>query len=253
MANLLLCAAALLAAVAQDIEIIGDGMGPQHRRPSRHYRLPRSGVVTIAQLPESDSVGASQWDAGYCLAEYIEGSSVDAVRCDAARCDVSSRYANATAIALGAGAGGLDVIALLNSGATVLATDGDASVLDQLASNVRANQKAGAFLGATRLRWADGGDADRAAAALAGALDLIVAADVSFHTADTRALVDALDALSRLPGRTPEIVLAHTFRFRRDDARFLAALDDRFARTELPKGPACSDDAALFRLAPRCK
>ncbi|KAH8044248.1 hypothetical protein JL720_17142 [Aureococcus anophagefferens] len=151
MANLLLCAAALLAAVAQDIEIIGDGMGPQHRRPSRHYRLPRSGVVTIAQLPESDSVGASQWDAGYCLAEYIEGSSVDAVRCDAARCDVSSRYANATAIALGAGAGGLDVIALLNSGATVLATDGDASVLDQLASNVRANQRR-AFLGAARLR-----------------------------------------------------------------------------------------------------
>ena len=41
--------------------------------------------------------------------------------------------------------------------------------------------------------------------------------------------------------------------FRRDDARFLAALDDRFARTELPKGPACSDDAALFRLALRYK
>lgn len=225
---------ALAAAAASRDELV---LGPEdpadaHRERRRTFSLPRSGTVAIRQLVGSGSVGAAQWDGGYALADYIERTSLASASCAADGCDLRSRYANKTALELGAGAGGLVAVALLNSGARVLATDGDSTVLGALDANVRANAgNTTRFVGAARLRWDDAGDLDAARAALGRAPDLVVAADVAFRNADTAALVALLVALSPC-----DIILAHTFRFYKDDANFLAALDDHFIRDEVPRG-----------------
>lgn len=233
----------VLAAVAAQrnsgglVVVDGDAAADPHRKRLRTFALPRSGTVQIRQVIDTDSIGpgASQWDGGFVLADFIERTSVSIARCAAGGCDLTSRYANATVLELGAGAGGLVAIALLNSGAArVLATDGDPAVLDTLDANIRANTRGGAaFLGAARLRWDDERDVAAARATLGLPIDLIVAADVAFRTSDTVALIDAVAALS-LEAR-PEILLAHTFRFWADDERFLDDLDARFLRTEVSK------------------
>ena len=239
-------------ALSQPVELVD--ASPKHRLKSRRYKLPRSGMVNIEQLVESESVGASQWDAGFCLADYVERSGIDDVQCDVRGCSVSSRYLNKTVLVLGAGAGGLDAISLVNAGARVLATDIDESLFPRLVANVHANTAGatGEFVGATRLAWADRGDMAGARARL-GDPDYVVGSDVTYHLwFDTLALVETLVDFARTARRAaPEILLAHTFRYRREDEDTLRALDEHFTRTVLPSGPACHATTALFRLAPR--
>lgn len=228
---------------------------------TRDYALPRTGSVRIAQMPGAyhRQTGWTQWDAGFCLADYIERTSLWDMRCDPSGCDVRSRYANATVLELGAGSGGLVAIALANAGARVLATDGDEDVLDILDANVRANSKGHTgFLGSALLRWGDPADLVSARNRLGtnSHLDLIVAADVAFRTADARALLEVFEALSRDPRGPPEILLAHTYRFSRDDRDFFHAVDAVFVRTEVPKADLYPDCHAgrftsIFRLVVR--
>ena len=158
-------------------------------RPLRTYTLPRTGPATVAQMVGAEHTGATQWDAGHALADYIERTAVGAANCSIDGCFTSSRYANRTALELGAGAGGLVSIALVRAGATVLATDGDEGVLEFLNLNIRGNIRgaSGRFLGAEQLCWADSGAIDEIRERLA--LDLVVMSDVVFHTIDTAALV----------------------------------------------------------------
>lgn len=226
-------------------------------RPLRTYTLPRTGPATVAQMVGAEHTGATQWDAGHALADYIERTAVGAANCSIDGCFTSSRYANRTALELGAGAGGLVSIALVRAGATVLATDGDEGVLEFLNLNIRGNIRGapGRFLGAEQLCWADSGAIDEIRERLA--LDLVVMSDVVFHTIDTAALVEALAKLASSEP-PPEILVAHTWRFVREDEDFLNAVDAAFDRHTVPAEDlhprfreGRGGDTSILRLVPR--
>jgi predicted nicotinamide N-methyase len=208
----------------------------------------------------AEHTGATQWDAGHALADYIERTAIGAANCSIDGCYASSKYANRTALELGAGAGGLVSIAMIRAGATVLATDGDEGVLEFLNLNIKGNTRAapGQFLGAERLCWGDSDAIERVRKRLAPSmLDLIVMSDVVFHTIDTAALVEALATLAAADP-SPEILVAHTWRFVREDEDFLDAVDAVFDRHTVPAEDlhprfreGRGGDTSILRLVPR--
>ena len=176
--------------------IDGTSLEPRDR-PLRTYTLPRSGPATVAQMVGAEHTGATQWDAGHALADYIERTAIGAANCSIDGCYASSRYANRTALELGAGAGGLVSISLIRAGANVLATDGDEGVLEFLNLNIKGNTRAALgsqFLGASGCAGATPDAIDAVRERLAP--DLVVMSDVVFHTIDTAALVEALAKLA---------------------------------------------------------
>ena len=86
-------------------------------------------------------------------------------------------------------------------------------------------------MGAERLCWGDVDAIDAVRERLA--LDLVVMSDVVFHTIDTAALVEALATLAAAEP-PPEIIVAHTWRFVREDEDFLDAVDAVFDRRTVP-------------------
>ena len=245
-----------IASTAGQEVIDGTSLEPRDR-PLRTYTLPRSGPATVAQMVGAEHTGATQWDAGHALADYIERTAVGAASCSTDGCYASSKYANRTALELGAGAGGLVSIALIRAGANVLSTDGDEGVLEFLNLNIKGNTRGapGQLLGAERLCWGyvDAIDAVRERLAL----DLVVMSDVVFHTIDTAALVEALAKLAAT-GPPPEIIVAHTWRFVREDEDFLDAVDAVFDRQTVPAEDlhprfreGRGGDTSILRLVPR--
>ena len=236
--------------------IDGTSLEPRDR-PLRTYTLPRSGHATVAQMVGAEHTGATQWDAGHALADYIERTAVGAASCSTDGCYASSKYANRTALELGAGAGGLVSIALIRAGANVLSTDGDEGVLEFLNLNIKGNTRGapGQLLGAERLCWGDVDAIDAVRERLA--LDLVVMSDVVFHTIDTAALVEALAKLAAAEP-PPEIIVAHTWRFVREDEDFLEAVDAVFDRQTVPAEDlhprfreGRGGDTSILRLVPR--
>jgi predicted nicotinamide N-methyase len=148
-------------------------------------------------------------------------------------------------------------IALIRAGANVLSTDGDEGVLEFLNLNIKGNTRGapGQFLGAERLCWGDSDAIDAVRERLAH--DLVVMSDVVFHTIDTAALVEALAKLAAAEP-PPEIIVAHTWRFVREDEDFLDAVDAVFDRHTVPAEDlhprfreGRGGDTSILRLVPR--
>ena len=181
----------------------------------------------------AEHTGATQWDAGHALADYIERTAIGAASCSSDGCYASSRYANRTALELGAGAGGLVSIALIRAGANVLATDGDEGVLEFLNLNIKGNTRGAPWPVPGRRTTVLGRRRRHRRGTKRLALDLVVMSDVVFHTIDTAALVEALAKLAAAEP-PPEIIVAHTWRFVREDEDFADAVDAVFDRHTVP-------------------
>ena len=117
--------------------------------PEQRFHFAHAGAVTVAQDWSSHSLGASVWSAGVMLAHYLDEEAPLLLPCAQRSEDELNGLHNltgCTAIEVGSGASGLGSVVLERLGATVVATDGDDSILPLLKDNLAAASAHGRVL-----------------------------------------------------------------------------------------------------------
>ena len=129
----------IISSAGQEV-IDGTSLEPRDR-PLRTYTLPRSGPATVAQMVGAEHTGATQWDAGHALADYIERTAIGAANCSTTAAMPRQDTPIGRLWSSERAPGGLVSIALIRAGANVLSTDGDEGVLEFLNLNIKGNTR----------------------------------------------------------------------------------------------------------------
>ena len=165
------------------------------------------------------ATGMVLWGAAALLAWYVEHDTATRERLEQ----------GTRVLELGAGLGSVSAAAAILGG-RVLATDGDADVVEQTALNcdaaVAAAKVAGlhaAAVATARLRWGNEDDWAAVVASHGAAFDLVLAADCAFFMEAHAALAELIHRLAAHGGT---VLMAHTWRRLTPERAFFARLTD---------------------------
>lgn len=165
------------------------------------------------------NTGVALWEGSYVLSEWLsrqhqpEEAAASCSMLEALGCNGNPLLPAAgetgkqrpLAVELGAGLG-LPSIVASNMGFDVVATDGDLSALELLASNIKRNSPKGAVARAEQLVW--GSPDPKSALGLRASPDLILAADVVYGN-DPKAWQSLLHTIASLANENTLMLLAN--------------------------------------------
>ncbi|CAE7569666.1 VCPKMT [Symbiodinium sp. CCMP2592] len=225
-------------------------------QPSRTRRRVRAAALREQselkgdpQRADGGTTGVALWEASFVLAEWLsrQGDGQGGLLACSALQELLKgagkaqrarwrRWHGKVGVELGAGLG-LPSIVASQLGASVVATDGDASVLTLLRRNVEENRGSGA-LRAEALLW--GSEDPLSKIGLDERPDFLLAADVIYASAKEALGRQLLDTLLKLSKPDTVIIISNVRRFREGQAkgegRFFALCDSCYERTALAPG-----------------
>mmetsp|Transcript_23181 Transcript_23181/g.50884 ORF Transcript_23181/g.50884 Transcript_23181/m.50884 type:complete len:785 (-) Transcript_23181:87-2441(-) len=203
------------------------------------------------QRSDGRATGVALWEASFVLAEWLARQKGGLWDSDLPsllprRCRLRD-WTKASVVELGAGLG-LPSIVASHHGATVVATDGDSTVLRLLKTNVERNLPKAArgakkLLRASQLLW---GDSDAITKlGLKGRPDVVLAADVVYASSSEELSTKLIDTMLNLSGPNTLLIMSNIMRFphghKQGEEGFFDACAKRFDICSLPRHVLHSD------------